>query len=111
MTEKAQNKMTGTTGAINWNVSRIEYDLIEKIAERALALIPSYPDPKRTLIMDIQACHCNGCPLDLTGLLAAGDNEFMCEIAGIRKAINRRTGKLTDDAYMPRYAATHGQIQ
>jgi hypothetical protein len=103
--------MTDTIGAINWNISRTEFDLIEKIARRALALIPNYPDGQRTLIMDIQACHCNGCPLDLVALLTANHHEFLHEICGIRKAINRRTGKLTDDVFMPRYAATQGQIQ
>jgi hypothetical protein len=110
-TTKAQNQMPDTECAINWNISNADFSLVVKIADRTLALIPDYPDDRRTLIMDIHACHCNGCPLDLTGLLAADKNEFVCEIAGIRKAINRRTGKLTDDAYMPRYAVAQGQIQ
>ena len=45
--------------------------LINQIADRALADLKHYPDSKLALLMDIEACHENGCPLDLDGLLAA----------------------------------------
>lgn len=52
--------------------------------------------------MDITACHLNGCPLDLPGLADASIGDFNHDVMGIRKFINRETGKLEGD--FPRYA-------
>jgi hypothetical protein len=53
--------------------------------------------------MDLAACHCNGCPLQLTELLDADDFNFSHDIFGIRRHLNRTTGKL-DDRFLPRFA-------
>jgi hypothetical protein len=90
---------------IKWNTLREDNDLIIQIAERVERDMPRYPDDRRTLVMDLTACHVNGCALDLRGLLAASKYEFSHDVYGIRKAINRRTGKLTEDVFLPRYAA------
>jgi hypothetical protein len=89
---------------INWNLSAKDFKLIVEIAERIERELPNYPDDRRTLIMDLNACHSNGCPLQLEELLNADRFEFAHDIYGIRKAINRRTGELTEDCFVPRYA-------
>lgn len=53
--------------------------------------------------MDITACHMNGAPLRLNELLAADDLNFSHDVFGIRRHLNRETGKL-EDCFSPRYA-------
>lgn len=93
----------------NWEISREDHDLVVKIADRALRELRYYPDDKRTLIMDLNACHSNACPLDFKGLLEAPLLDFSHDIYGIRQYINRDTGELKD-FFTPRYAlANHLQ--
>lgn len=53
--------------------------------------------------MDLTACHCVGCPLDLEGLLTATPSDLVHDVAGIMANINRETGEL-ENCFMPRYA-------
>jgi hypothetical protein len=53
--------------------------------------------------MDIEACHCNGNPLDLAALLAAPTTDFMHDVFGIMANINRETGTL-ENCFSPRYS-------
>jgi hypothetical protein len=81
--------------------SKKESDLISKIAERVLNM-GIFPGLKKTdLMMDITACHCNGNPLDLEKLLAADDFNFLHDVGGIRRHLNRTTGKLLE-CFSPR---------
>ena len=91
---------------IKWAATILEADLIHKIANRALELaekagVAGYE--KQTLMMDLEACHCNGCPLELEKLLAARDGDFGHDVFGIARKMNRETGELTD-CFLPRYA-------
>lgn len=61
------------------------------------------PTRRMNLEMDITACHLNGCPLDLQGLLGASDFEFAHDVQGIRIHIDRATGHLFG-CFSPRYA-------
>ena len=54
--------------------------------------------------MDITACHLNGCPLRLEELLNANDASFGHDVFGIRRYLDRKTGKLTG-FFDPRYSA------
>lgn len=55
--------------------------------------------------MDIEACHCNGMPLDLAKLLAAPDADFGHDVFGIRRYLDRTTGWIAD-RFVPRCART-----
>jgi hypothetical protein len=44
--------------------------------------------------MDIEADHCNGNPIDLDQLLNSSDADFSHDVLGIRRFIDRATGKL-----------------
>lgn len=92
---------------INWLATKEEYRLISMIINRAVELnIISYQKTKRELGMDIVACHCNGCPLDLQKLLLASDFEFQHDVRGISYNIDRETGKL-DNCFVPRCAKSY----
>jgi hypothetical protein len=91
---------------INWNISRADHDLIIKIAERTFREVLDYPDTQASLMMDLNACHANGCPLDLQGLLEAASPDFLHDVFGIRRHIDRKTGKLLN-CFDPRSSAAN----
>ncbi len=82
-----------------------EYMIESKIADRAIAMAKEFgvKYDKLTALMDVSACHCNGCPLKLQELLNADDANFAHDVFGIRANINRETGKL-ENCFLPRYA-------
>ena len=93
---------------IRWANDFKTIDLTVKIADRYLELcdklnMPSCKPKKLTVVMDIDACHSNGCPLKLGELLRASDFEFAHDVGGIITNINRETGKL-ENCFLPRYA-------
>jgi hypothetical protein len=53
--------------------------------------------------MDIIACHANGCPLKLSEMLAADDENFGHDFFGIARHVDRTTGKLVG-GFLPRFA-------
>lgn len=56
---------TALNSTIQWNASKAELTIIERIAERAVALAKEsgVEYRKATAIMDLEACHCNGRPI------------------------------------------------
>ena len=90
---------------IKWTNSQEEMELESKIAKRAysMALSAGFKYEVTGAIMDIDACHNNGCPLKLQELLDADDFNFAHDVFGIRQHINRQTGKL-ENCFVPRYA-------
>lgn len=92
---------------INWNLNKKDLPHVEAIVARAVALYAElYPegpelDPT-TMLMDIIACHLNGCPLRLAELAEADEFNFSHDVWGIRRHMDRKTGKLTD-CFLPRY--------
>jgi hypothetical protein len=94
----------------SWAVTDKDMTTILQIVDRAFnELRDRYPDHRRTLMMDLMACHSNACPLWLKGLLAAPTLDFSHDIGGIREHINRDTGKLDagKGPFMPRYALVY----
>ena len=83
-----------------------EVRTINKIAHRAVAMAASagIEYPVMDADMDTPACHVNGCPLKLDALLAADEFNFAHDVFGIRRHINRRTGKL-ENCFLPRFSA------
>jgi hypothetical protein len=86
---------------IKWSKSKNDVLTVAKIAARAHKMNPQYEHFKA--VMDIEACHCNGCPLDLERLLAAQDYDFAHDVFGIARHIDRSTGELTG-CFEPRFA-------
>ena len=95
---------------IKWAQDRDTMDKESAIANRVLAIFKrEFPGQvnkvtKIDMVMDLDACHNNGCPLDLDALLAAPEFDFIHDTMGIREHINRETGKL-EHCFLPRYAS------
>lgn len=77
-------------------------DRIEKIAA-AHAANDGVEYSRSDIHMDIEATHSNGCPLDLHKMLAAADVDLMHDAYGIRRHLNRLTGRLGGQ-FLPRCA-------
>lgn len=78
---------------------------INSIVDRAVEILKENGNKvdRLSLHMDISATHANGCPLKLKELLEADDFNFLHDICGIIRHIDRKTGKLTN-FFWPRYA-------
>lgn len=96
---------------VNFTITPEERDLINQIAERAFGLARAYGSnyALSDILMDVTACHANGCPLKLKELLEAPEMDFWHDITGIYLRLDRKTGKLTC-CFLPRYAA-HARYQ
>lgn len=92
-------------GLPRMDASRAEVKLIAAIVDRFETLRAHDVEVDRlSLMMDLEACHCNGCPLDLISLHeVATDFDFLHDVGGIRRHLNRETGQLQDH-FRPRYA-------
>ncbi len=86
---------------VEFKTTKAESRLVSKIVKR-IRLTHGSLDPL-SMMMDIEAVHSNGCPLDLQGLLDADDFNFDHDIFGIINHIDRSTGKL-DGHFVPRYS-------
>lgn len=92
---------------INWHVERSEMLKIVELARKAVSMADTLgvQYSQRDAVMDLTACHANGCPLLLDDMLAdnADQSSVYHDLFGIRKHIDRETGKL-GDCFVPRYA-------
>lgn len=87
---------------INWNKgTKKEYQLCNKIARRLF--IEYTTTDIMSVSMDIMAVHTSGCPLKLQELLDADNFNFLHDVFGICRNIDRDTGKL-QNFFLPRYA-------
>ncbi len=85
---------------LDFTATKEESEIIRKIVARVEGL-GNRPFDATTTWMDIEACHSNGCPLDLEKLLNAPDFDFSHDVYGIEHHINRRTGAL-EGCFLPR---------
>lgn len=86
-----------------FTATKFEMKIILEIAERAHAMASKLKVGYdwQTILMDLEACHSNGCQLDLNKLLNAPDSDFGHDIFGIRRHMDRSTGQLKD-CFLPR---------
>lgn len=91
---------------LSWKTTKTDAQKILKLAQRASKMAGplSVKYPIMEADMDLTACHLNGCELNLDGLIAADDFNFSHDLFGIRRHINRSTGKL-EGCFLPRFAA------
>lgn len=90
-----------------FNATKRDHNLIFKIVLRAqhAAVEAGVHIDRMTMLMDLEACHCNGNPLDLKKLLGFDDFNFAHDVFGIRRYMDRNTGKLTK-CFLPRSTNT-----
>lgn len=96
---------------VSFKVTKLEEAQIKIVMKRAVRLAKLEGESltskkKQHLEMDITAAHANGCALDFTKLLGFDDASFGHDVWGIRKYMNRCTGKLTD-FFVPRCAKSN----
>jgi hypothetical protein len=91
---------------VSFNRSKEEARTISKIAQRAVLMASQHGWPYDFMDadMDICAVHANHFRLDLGRLLGADDFNFAHDVFGIRRHLNRETGKL-ENCFVPRFAA------
>jgi hypothetical protein len=85
--------------------TRDERKLIQTIVLRYTEIVgPERSVDVLSALMDLEACHCNGCPLDLVELASAPrEEDVIHDVAGIARHLNRDTGKL-EGHFWPRYS-------
>lgn len=90
---------------IRFDVTKKELAIIDKIVGRSgkAAQEAGWIYEPVGACMDITVCHRNGTPLRLADLLAADDFNFSHDVFGIRRHLDRTTGKLMNH-FHPRYA-------
>lgn len=99
--------MPRTQDEISFKVTNTEFDLIQKIADRAMADQKKHRHPRdrrgrQDIVMDITAVHANGNRLRLADLLAADDFNFAHDVCGIENCLNRETLEL-ENCFSPRF--------
>ena len=85
--------------AVSWDIKEEDAEIIVKIVERAENRHKDVDTLE--LMMDLTACHLNGCQLDLKALLGYDDFNFAHDVFGISKNICRNTGVLLN-CFLPR---------
>lgn len=97
MTTKNKHPMDGTRDA--------EMKLIGKIADRAITLYAKHNVRVERLdtLLDVMTVHQKAQPLRLADLLAADDVNFIHDITGINRHLDRETYKL-NDGFLPRFS-------
>jgi len=77
---------------------------IKTICDRYFAEFPDHPNARRSVEMDLIACHNGGCPLDFAAMATSEDfSQVAHDINGIGRYLDRETGEL-DDHFHPRFA-------
>ena len=84
---------------VAWKATIEEVRTITKIVKRSGA----QGSERLAQMMDLEAVHSNGCPLDFEKLLAFDDFNFWHDMNGIRACVNRETGELGNN-FLPRCA-------
>jgi hypothetical protein len=89
---------------ITWTTSKEDADLLNQIADRAVKFAAQlgHEYKKSDALMDVTACHANGCPMRLQEFLEADASNFAHDAFGIQRHINRDTGKL-EGCFLPRF--------
>jgi hypothetical protein len=92
---------------VSFKVSPADHALIMKAVDRFESFIAQtlgHPVDRLSLMMDLTACHANGNPLRLRDLVETEDDfSFVHDVGGIRRHINRDTGKL-ENCFSPRFS-------
>ena len=86
----------------NLTTKKEEFDLMSKIAKRAVRDLVFKDRDVLGLVMDLEFIH-EQIPLNLEGLLTARLGDFAHDINGIYYNFNRQT-KTMDNCFLPRYS-------
>lgn len=104
MSTASQNP-TRSRDTVTFEVTISDSAVINKIARRAFDLAKGYGRKRKAInyAMDLTAVHANGNPLRLADLLAADNFNFIHDVFGIERHLDRDTGKL-GNCFRPRFS-------
>lgn len=97
---------------IRFAATAAEKALIAEIVKRAYRIFPEVLAAGydgQDLRMDLEAAHSNGCRIDFQKLLDAPQFDFVHDIGGIKRHLDRKTGAL-GDCFVPRCAVAEGPV-
>lgn len=105
MSKTAKRQTTSRQDTVEFTHDPTARRLISAIAHRAVALAGTNGIKLKLMDveMDVNATHTNGCPLRLADLLKADDFNFLHDVFGIRRHLDRDTGELRN-CFLPRCA-------
>lgn len=87
---------------LNWKCSQKDNSALARVVARATLLANDDPDfNKLEFEMDITAAHCNSTKLNLEKLLTFDDFNFLHDVLGIQRHLDRGTGKMMN-CFVPR---------
>lgn len=89
--------------AVSFKTSKADRKLLDEIAARAVKLAFKHGVALDLLDvqMDLAATHANGCRMDFAKLHSADDFNLLHDVMGIRRHLDRDTGKLLN-CFLPR---------
>jgi hypothetical protein len=88
---------------VSFDISAEDSKKLIKIVDRAKSKLGSIAYSYREMMMDLTACHANGCRLDLDAMITASEFDLMHDVLGIRQHLDRKTGRLLN-FFEPRLA-------
>lgn len=85
-----------------------EREAITRISRRAADIMRRYIEfdlrlGEGDIMICLEACHCNGCPLRLSDMEQASEFDLIHDVTGINAHLNHDTGKL-ERCFLPRFA-------
>lgn len=86
----------------NFDIGKESEPAVEAIVNRA-ALLGLAKEGRQALWADLAVVHNHGCPLAFYRLADFDSVDFIHDIEGIQRHLNRQTGKL-EDYFLPRCA-------
>lgn len=100
------NTLEARAAAFNFGVTDDEIIMIDKIVRRFAQICAEHNKQLAIVetMMDIILTHSQNHKLSLIGLLLTNDNDFVMDIVGIIKNMDRTTGMLTN-GFVPRNIA------
>lgn len=87
------------TKEVSFKISKKDHASVSIAVKRAERLFKKLDSLSTS--MDLIACHANGCRLNFDKLLSFPDFDFMHDIGGIGRHLNRETGELMN-CFLPR---------
>lgn len=93
------------TEELNWNLRREDAQPIELCVNRAMKLSREHNLQlnRMTLEMDLVSLHLNGTPINFRDMAVGTHSDFLHDILGIRRHLDRSTAQLRD-CFVPRFA-------
>jgi hypothetical protein len=88
---------------ISFTMTKADAVLLAAVVARVNLKDRMTPSAQRDFMMDVQATHANGCPLDFTKWLSFDDFSFWHDVRGIQRHIDRQSGELRN-CFLPRCA-------